>query len=331
MDNDDRNIVNTNHTTPETALQLITPPVGATIAGRHIFYNDSAFDGNDPAVGLGDDGAIAPDPASAIDPWWGKTALLPGETADFQNYTSYSRGINGIMVDIAGLMDVPDSGDFEFRVGNSNDPASWALAPEPKAIAVRTGDGVDDSHRVTIIWKDKAIEKQWLQVTVLVTPETGLAAPDVFYFGNAIGESGNSTTDAKINAFDMLRTRDNQRNFLYPAPIAFLFDFNRDAQVDATDMLIARNNRTHFLNALRLITVPGGKAAGEQASAVGRRAAQDAVFRQAVEREPERSGATSSKLDWLYEFEELSSDGRTAKKSDAVEETLDLLLAAPGL
>ena len=39
-----------------------------------------------------DDAAIATD----------KTALLPGETASLANYTSYSRGINGIMVDLIG-------------------------------------------------------------------------------------------------------------------------------------------------------------------------------------------------------------------------------------
>ena len=44
-------------------------------------------------------------------------------------------------------------------------------------------------------------------VTVLANETTGLAQPDVFYFGNAIGESGNSTTDAKVNAFDMLGNR----------------------------------------------------------------------------------------------------------------------------
>jgi hypothetical protein len=38
-----------------------------------------------------DDGAIAPD----------KSALLPGGTGRFANVTSYTRGINGVMVDVA--------------------------------------------------------------------------------------------------------------------------------------------------------------------------------------------------------------------------------------
>ncbi|KKL22447.1 hypothetical protein LCGC14_2435360, partial [marine sediment metagenome] len=36
----------------------------------------------------------------------------------------------------------------------------------------------------------------------------------------------------------MLGARDNQRNFLSPAPIDFAYDFNRDADVDADDMEI---------------------------------------------------------------------------------------------
>jgi len=41
---------------------------------------------------------------------------------------------------------------------------------------------------VTLIWADNTIQKQWLEVTVLATVNTGLAAPDVFYFGNAMGK-----------------------------------------------------------------------------------------------------------------------------------------------
>ncbi len=61
--------------------------------GRHVFYNNSAFGGNDPATGPDDDAAVALD----------KQALLPGQTATFDNYTSYVLGINGIMIDLAGL------------------------------------------------------------------------------------------------------------------------------------------------------------------------------------------------------------------------------------
>ncbi len=77
------------------------------VVGRWVFYNNSAFDGNDAGLNAADDAARATD----------KVALLPGETATSANYTSYSRGINGLMVDIHRLDGTPTGRDFEFKVG----------------------------------------------------------------------------------------------------------------------------------------------------------------------------------------------------------------------
>jgi len=207
----------------------------------------------------------------------GKTALLPGQTATFVNYTSYTKGINGVMVD---LDDLPNpaalsASDFEFRVGNDNNPGAWSAAPAPQSITVRENQGINGSDRVTVIWADNdwmtstpepgAIAKQWLQVTVLPTTNTGLPEEDVFYFGNAVGESGNSIVDAAVNATDEIGARNHPHWFLDPAPIEDAYDYNRDKKVDATDQIVARNNQTFFLNDLNLITVPasaGGSAAG---------------------------------------------------------------------
>ena len=219
----------------------------ATIEGRHVFYNDSAFDGNDPAANASDDGAIAPD----------KTALLPGGTAAFANYISYSRGINGVMVDIANLPGAPTASDFVFKVGNDSAPAGWATAPAPSSITVRAGAGASGSDRVSIIWADNAIANQWLQVTVLATANTGLAAADVFYFGDAIGETGNSPADAEVTPSDEIMVRDNPHTLANnPAAIDEACDFNRDRKVGPTDEILARNNGTSGPTALQLITVP---------------------------------------------------------------------------
>ncbi|MBN2474802.1 MAG: tandem-95 repeat protein [Pirellulales bacterium] len=238
---------------PHLQVRYVAPAdaAGAEVVARHVFYNHSAFDGNRVMADAGDDEAIAAE----------KQALLPGETARFANYTSFSRGINGVMIDVAGLPRGTslEVADFAFRVGNDNDPSTWAIAPAPGEIAVRPGDGAAGSDRVTIVWPDHSIQKQWLQVTMLPTRNTGLVEADVFYFGNAVGEAGNSTGDARVNATDMLLARNNPRTFLDPAPIGFPYDFNRDARVNATDMLLARNNQTHFLSALRLISVPAAK------------------------------------------------------------------------
>ena len=101
----------------------------AEVRGRWLFYNDSSFDGNDPAANAADDLAIAPD----------KGALLPGAgTATLANYTSYSRGINGVMVDVAGLAGATlDATDFVFRYGTGDDPSGWTAAASPASITVR--------------------------------------------------------------------------------------------------------------------------------------------------------------------------------------------------
>jgi len=274
-------------------------PTGATetwilqrptqVVDRHIFYNNSAFDGG-PDADDTDDNSIAPD----------KTALLPDRTATFANYTSYSHGINGIMIDVTGIPDTEnfDDNDFEFMVSNNNDPTTWTPAPEPENVTVREvdldGDQITDVDRVSIIWLDKLIQNQWLKVTMLSTVNTGLEQDDVFYFGNAIGESGNSDTDAKVNAIDLLLARNNPHNLINEAPLTSRYDFNRDRRVNATDMLIARENQTNLLNALKLITAA------------------------------ETKGTKSSpEIDWLFEFEQ---SRQPPEKTDQTEEATDILL-----
>jgi hypothetical protein len=122
---------------------------------------------------------------------------------------------------------------------------------------------VGGSDRVTLIWPDGAIQKQWLQVTVLGGGSIGLAAPDVFYFGNAIGETGinNAPGYANVGATDEIGARNNPKT-LFPASnqasIGFIYDFNRDKQVNPADQLIARSSATVAgAGALQLISVPG--------------------------------------------------------------------------
>ncbi len=226
-------------------IELVLPP--ASVAGRYVMYNNSAFDGNDAAANASDDGAIATN----------KTALLPGGTATFANYTSYARGINGVMVDIENAPGVPTASDFTFKVGNDSNPAGWSAAPAPSSITVRGGAGAGGSDRITIIWADNAIAKQWLQVTVLATANTGLLSADIFYFGNAIGETGNSPADAEVSPADEIGVRNNSHTLgINPAGVTDAYDFNRDRKVGPTDQIICRNNGTSGPTALQLITVP---------------------------------------------------------------------------
>jgi hypothetical protein len=227
---------------------------------RFTFYNGSAFD-----VGVAaqagketlDDRAIATD----------KQALLPGQKASFANYTTYSKGLNGIMIDVDGL---PKDGkispkDFIFRAGNGGDPTHWKEAPAPASIDVRSGAGAGNADRIVITWGDNAVRGQWLQVSILPTSATGLVKPDVFYFGNLPGDLGDAFAGgASVNALDALRVR---RALSQQAPITSRFDFNRDGKVTAQDYGIARSAQRRSLSLFiaPLITLPPPTATPEAA------------------------------------------------------------------
>ena len=202
----------------------------AEFRGLWVFNNNCYFDGNDTSANGADDDAMACE----------KRPLLPGEAATFANYTSYSRGINGVMIDIEGLADTPGLGDFVFRAGNSDAPSGWPMAPAPindVAADVRQGDGVDGSDRVTIIWADNAIQKQWLQVTALSDANggtLGLAEDDVFCFGNLPGDTD---CDGTVNAFDYVTLK---RELGEPAGSEKMADFDLDGHVNRPDFVALR-------------------------------------------------------------------------------------------
>jgi hypothetical protein len=241
-----------------------------SVAGRYVFYNRSGFDGGDAAANAADDTAIAPD----------KQPLLPGGTAAFANYTSYTRGLNGIMVDTLNLANPAGvtAADFAFRVGNRDDVASWATAPPAADVTVRTGAGTGGSDRITIVWLDNAIQDQWLQVTLRATPNTGLPGDDVFYFGNAIGDTGagNTAQYVVVDPADEAAVRAHKTGFA-PASIVNVYDFNRDRRVSASDELTARYLATTAETSLRLIAPTGAvtvltmaaESSGEVAGAAG--------------------------------------------------------------
>jgi len=291
-------VANDGSTSTSTSFLL---KVSAGVVARHVFYNRSAWDGNDPGASSGDDLAIAAD----------KTALLPGGIASFANYTSYNKGINGIMIDVAGLPGVPVAEDFVLRVGNDNHPGAWVAAPSPVVIAVRPGAGTGGSSRITLNWPDNVIQKQWLQITVLATPNTGLIAPDVFYFGNAIGESGNSPTDAQVDVSDENAARQHPRNFLSPATVDDVYDYNRDQRVDVSDENIARQNNSNFLTALKLIDL---SAVGAVASV----ARDNVVTDTEAETLPTLSLQAVADGGFVLEFRGASSDNLHVQTTTAV-------------
>lgn len=202
----------------------------AAVVGRSLFYNDSVFDGNNPAANVQDDAAVATD----------KQALQAGQTSSAANISSYSRGINGIMVDLSNAAGTLTAADFDFKTGNDNNPSGWAEAPAPLSVSSRAGPG--GSTRVEIIWADNAIQNTWLQVTVKADAVTALASADVFYFGSLVGESMDSAAPASVTQADETAARSDPHSFLNPATVTNLHDYNRDGKVDVADQIIARNN-----------------------------------------------------------------------------------------
>src|SRR5262249_21622251 len=113
-----------------TVSQTVVIP--STVTNRFIFYKgstrfDTTGNGRTP-LAFSDDNAIAID----------KSAYIPnGTTANFGNYSSYSKGVNGIMVDLLGggqhtsitLANILN--DFQFKVGNNASPGTWVNAPNP--------------------------------------------------------------------------------------------------------------------------------------------------------------------------------------------------------
>jgi hypothetical protein len=145
------------------------------------------------------------------------------------------------MIDVLGLPAVtPTAQDFDVSVGGGT---SWAAGPAP-SISVRRSAG-NGGDRITLSWPDGAIRNTWLRVTVKATANTGLPQPDVFYFGNLAGDTGNDRGAPVVNATDLARVR-RDLGRTTPAALA-ASDFNRDGKVNATDLAVARTNEHRAL------------------------------------------------------------------------------------
>jgi hypothetical protein len=213
------------------------------VTGRRIFYNNSAWD--DPALGFGNASAIATD----------KSAYLPatnedGPPAGVANVTSYARGINGIMVELVGPHGALSAADFAVKMSGqlgaaNNLPDTWTATPS-FTVTVIANTPTAGTDRVELVWPDGAIVNRYVQVIVRGNDalggnntNTALAASDVFYFGNKVGDtftgfSGSFETGAMS---DQVQVRFNQGLAL---DITNPYDFDKDFFVDASDEIAAR-------------------------------------------------------------------------------------------
>ena len=206
-----------------------------SVAGRHVFYNNSVFDGNSAAADANDDGAI--DPA--------KSPLPAGGTPGPANVTSYTKGVNGLLIDVANL--APDGpanlglNDVSVRTTSPAAPNTFSAGPAPASVTVRPGAGAGGSDRVTVIWADGAITNRWVEVTLLANADTDLAAPDVLRIGNLVGDADGSRT-VNLGDFGALR-----QAFGQGATPDARADFNRDGTVNLADFGTLRSNFSRSL------------------------------------------------------------------------------------
>ena len=222
----------------------------ARVAARHVLHAAPAPAAQQVAAAAAAAAPIARD----------KQALLPGAAAGFDNVTTDSGGISGVVVDVLHLPAgaVPTADDFTFSVGSPT--RGWAAAPAPSAITVARDGGAAGSARLSVTWSGGAIRNTWLRVVVKPTMRTGLRTDDVFYFGNLVGDTGGVGTP-RVDARDLATTR----AAVGKATAAALntYDFNRDGRVNALDVILVRNNQRR---ALPLFTAPLAAAAAPAAA-----------------------------------------------------------------
>jgi hypothetical protein len=200
-------------------VNLGAPPPPITIVGRHVFYNDSAGDGNNPALNDADLAAIAAN----------KIALLPGQTASSQNISNYSKGLNGLVIDFSspplGPMTVDD---FDFTVSVPGHPGTWLAAPAPTGVRIISKLAPGAPARIEVAFPNGAIVGRWLRVTVKANTHTGLVAPDTFYFGSLPGDA---TGDGHVGFDDVLVLAQRYNTSALAA------DFNADGKIDFSDLV----------------------------------------------------------------------------------------------
>ncbi len=251
----------------------ISSACARTVAGRQVFYNNSFYDSAAAACNTLVGQTCSDNTAIATD----KTALNPGATAGTSNYISFSRGINGLMIDVsagAGCSALPAgplaASNFDFKIANSANLGSYVAAAAPTSIDVTPGGGTGGADRIKIIWANNAIPNtRWLRTVVKSNANGGaldLASDNVFYYGLAIGDSLTpGVTRVVVSSTDEIDARNHPHNSLSRVPVATnstyavanapdaKYDYDKSSTVSSTDEIISRNNPANSVSGLLLL------------------------------------------------------------------------------
>ncbi len=135
---------------------------------------------------------------------------------------------------------------MQFAIWDGVNAAGFQATSAIPTINVFRNGGVSNSHRIKIEFPNNAIQNTWLRITLLANANTDLAATDVFYFGNAIGDVGvgnsasSGLTVVSVNSIDFATIRGSLNPF-GPVAITNVYDINKDGRVDAIDTATARS------------------------------------------------------------------------------------------
>jgi hypothetical protein len=199
------------------------------VVASRLFYNQSAFDGNNPAGNAAD--------LNAIDP--NKVPVPLGTQATFANISGYSRGINGVKFMVNAL---PNDGanlspaDFRVRHGRTNNINTWAAGPAP-TVTVLPNAGPNGEDCVLLVFPNNSIQDTYGAFQMLATANTGLAQTHTAVFGNVRGDTGarflgNPPFGRDAADFQAMA----QPGVLFqPAPVGSNTDVNKSARTDAFD------------------------------------------------------------------------------------------------
>jgi uncharacterized delta-60 repeat protein len=231
---------------------LLTSSVSFTVnalvalTNRKIYYKDSDY-----ANLLGVDGALDTNKSFLT------SSTVPQTTTE-ANKINYSRGINGVVIDVAGLVGTNlTTSDIVFRVSPTGaqgvvNPSQWANAPAPSNMFVTPGSGATPA-RIRIEWADiDAVKNGWLQIIVKPTANTGLNRQSAFYIGHAMAEITGGTP-YRVTAADLSAVQSGISNTI--VSVSDPRDINKDRRVTAVD-LSAVQSRIANTVLLNDITIP---------------------------------------------------------------------------
>ncbi|MEQ1828370.1 MAG: zinc-dependent metalloprotease family protein [Pirellula sp.] len=196
-----------------------------------------------------------------------KTFLRPGAapiTTSGANVVNYALGINGVVLDVAGLANnTLTADDFILRVaplGASGfvSPSEWLSAPPPASVSVTPGTDTT-AARVRIGWLDNEIQNTWLQIIVKSNANTGLVNREVFYIGHAMGDI-NGVSPYRVTAVELSEVQSAISTTI--VPVTDPKDLNKDRRVTAFDLSFVQS-RIAITVLLNDITIPSVGSAGE--------------------------------------------------------------------